>query len=103
VISILHPCFSGDGVGWQQLQDRTVFVADNHFSEDAGEENLSADFKKEAIFWHKPLQDIINPFLRLGLKLVQLLEVEPPEELANIPVIALHRRVPMFMFLQFEK
>jgi len=103
VISILHPCFSGYGVGWQQLQDRTAFVADNYFSEEAWEEKLSADFKKEAIFWHKPLQDIINPFLGLGLKLVQLLEVNPPEELAHIPVIALQRRVPMFMFLQFTK
>jgi len=58
----------------------------------------------EVINWHRPLQDYIQAFLRVGLTLSWFEEAKPtPEQVQNCPSIALHCRVPLFNLMFWTK
>jgi len=106
-ISTLHPCFTGKDIRWQKGQNgELLFVrVDNYFDKTPWEEFIDPKkFKNKVTFRHMPLQDLINPLLKHGFKLMKLYEPVPTSEQKRlsyrIPKLA---RVPMFLFLKLKK
>ena len=104
-MSILHPCFSGQGVGWKK-DDLGVnfFKVDDYFSTAPWEEKISNAFSSTVLFRHRPLQDYFKILLYFNFKLVNFEEPIPNQEQIN----ASNRmerltRVPLFLFMEWEK
>jgi 2-polyprenyl-3-methyl-5-hydroxy-6-metoxy-1,4-benzoquinol methylase len=106
VISIQHPTLTaGD---WERESGQKLFrKLDDYFAErdletaweDEGGERLS--FK----YYHRPLQDYVQPFLERGCALTYLVEPSPHEtyKILNPKEYEDTRRIPHFIVFKFRK
>lgn len=104
VISILHPCFSGQNTGWIYDNELSEFIVDSYHDECSYQEGLSKQLDKPVSFWHRTLSNTINPMLCLGFKLSGLYEPKPGSHLVSeFPRLNHLLRVPMFMIIELSK
>ena len=104
VISILHPCFSGNNTGWSYDNESSKFIVDSYHDEGSYQEGLSKHLGKPISFWHRTLSNTINPMLHLGFHLRGLYEPKPDANLVSKhPRLKHLLRVPMFMIIELSK
>lgn len=105
IFSILHPCFSGQDVGWRKDDlGGFYFSSDNYFSTAPWEEEISNAFSKKVIYRHRPLQDYFSTLLNCGFNLIRLVEPVPTEEQMQASSrMKRLTRIPLFLFMEWEK
>lgn len=106
LMSISHPCFTGRDTGWKKDRSgRLFFTANNYFDKTPWEDFVNPKkFKHKVIFRHRPLHEIINPFLSRGFKMMKLYEPVPTsEQMKQSHRLPRLTRIPMFLFIKWRK
>lgn len=106
LMSITHPCFMGRGSRWWRDADGVIdhYAIDNYMSREAWEEFVTDKFTRPVLFRHMPLEDFIAPLLESGFRLVLFREPTPtPEQVLESERLRRLNRIPLFLFMKWEK
>lgn len=105
-MSITHPCFTGRGSRWRRDADGALdhYAIDNYMSGEAWEEFITDKFTRPVLFRHMPLGDFISPLLETGFRLTLFKEPAPtPEQVSESARLGRLNRIPLFLFMKWEK
>lgn len=106
LMSITHPCFTGRVSRWRRDADGEIdhYAVDNYMNREAWEEFVTDKFTKPVLFRHMPLEDFISPLLETGFRLALFREPTPtPEQISESPRLRRLNRIPLFLFMKWEK
>ena len=103
VCSMEHPVFTSSGPqDWDYAPDGTIrhFPVDRYFEEGERE----AIFLGECVIkYHRTLTTIVGALFASGLRLIGLVEPQPPEDMLDLPGMRDEMRRPMMLLLSAEK
>jgi len=106
LMSITHPCFSSRQSRWKRNEDGTVeyYQVDAYFERQVWEEHITDRFRQPVLFRHMSLADFINPLIQLGFRLIRFHEPMPTDkQIQASHRLSRLRRIPLFLFMEWEK
>ena len=106
LMSITHPCFTGRGSRWWRDPNGEIdhYAVDNYMNSEAWEEFITDRFTDPVLFRHMPLEGFISPLLESDFRLALFKEPTPtPEQIVESGRLGRLNRIPLFLFMKWEK
>jgi len=106
LMSITHPCFSAPVSEWVRdgSGEPLHFAVDRYLERLAWDDFVTSKFRHPVVRRHRPLEDVMRPFLACGFLLRAFHEpAATAEQVARSSRLARLARIPYFLFMRWDK